>query len=87
MKIDRITWLVVMGETFNRKGGGSPSSSFLFFFPICSPSLLLSPLFLYPSFPLLPQVISKSSEVMEDSATEEKYLIATSEQPLCALHR
>ena len=33
------------------------------------------------------QVISKSSEVAEDTATEEKYLIATSEQPLCALHR
>jgi hypothetical protein len=33
------------------------------------------------------QVISKSSEVAEDSAVEEKYLIATSEQPLCALHR
>ena len=48
------------------------------------------------SFPLHPcplpssppfQVISKSSEVMEEAATEEKYLIATSEQPLCALHR
>lgn len=33
------------------------------------------------------QVISKSSEVIGDSAIEEKYLIATSEQPLCALHR
>ena len=33
------------------------------------------------------QVISKSSEVVEDSSVEEKYLIATSEQPLCALHR
>ncbi len=33
------------------------------------------------------QVISKSSEVAEDTAVEEKYLIATSEQPLCALHR
>ena len=33
------------------------------------------------------QVISKSSEEVGDSATEEKYLIATSEQPLCALHR
>lgn len=33
------------------------------------------------------QVISKSSELMEDSEVEEKYLIATSEQPLCALHR
>ena len=36
---------------------------------------------------LLVQVISKSSEVTEDTETEEKYLIATSEQPLCALHR
>ena len=35
----------------------------------------------------VPQVISKSSEIAEDTATEEKYLIATSEQPLCALHR
>lgn len=33
------------------------------------------------------QVISKSSEEVGDSSTEEKYLIATSEQPLCALHR
>ena len=33
------------------------------------------------------QVMSKSSEVLEDSEVEEKYLIATSEQPLCALHR
>ena len=33
------------------------------------------------------QVISKSSEEVGDSATEEKYLIATSEQPLCAMHR
>jgi seryl-tRNA synthetase len=32
-------------------------------------------------------VISKSSEVAEDTAVEEKYLIATSEQPICALHR
>ena len=36
---------------------------------------------------LILQVISKSSEEVEDGATEEKYLIATSEQPLCALHR
>lgn len=36
---------------------------------------------------LFSQVISKSSEVVGDSAVEEKYLIATSEQPLCALHR
>jgi seryl-tRNA synthetase len=34
-----------------------------------------------------PQVISKSSEVAEDTAVEEKYLIATSEQPIYALHR
>lgn len=33
------------------------------------------------------QVISKSSEEVTDSSEEEKYLIATSEQPLCALHR
>ncbi len=32
-------------------------------------------------------MISKSSEMLEDSEVEEKYLIATSEQPLCALHR
>ena len=32
-------------------------------------------------------MISKSSELLEDSSVEEKYLIATSEQPLCALHR
>ncbi|XP_064398741.1 serine--tRNA ligase, cytoplasmic-like [Halichondria panicea] len=36
---------------------------------------------------MLYKVISKSSEVAEDTAVEEKYLIATSEQPLCALHR
>lgn len=36
---------------------------------------------------MLYKVISKSSEIAEDTATEEKYLIATSEQPLCALHR
>lgn len=39
------------------------------------------------SFSLTMQVISKSSEVLGDASTEEKYLIATSEQPLCALHR
>ena len=32
-------------------------------------------------------MISKSSEVAEDASVEEKYLIATSEQPICALHR
>ena len=33
------------------------------------------------------QVIGKSSEVVGDTDFEEKYLIATSEQTLCALHR
>ena len=33
------------------------------------------------------KVIGKSSEVAGESEIEEKYLIATSEQPLCALHR
>ena len=33
------------------------------------------------------KVIGKSSEVLDDTGTEEKYLIATSEQTLCALHR
>eukprot|EP00731_Ephydatia_muelleri_P037988 Em0621g1a len=33
------------------------------------------------------KVIGKSSEVATESEVEEKYLIATSEQPLCALHR
>ena len=32
-------------------------------------------------------MISKSSEIAEDSAIEEKYLIATSEQPIAAYHR
>ena len=32
-------------------------------------------------------MISKSSEEVGDAAIEEKYLIATSEQPLCAMHR
>lgn len=36
---------------------------------------------------MLYKVISKSSEEVGDTATEEKYLIATSEQSLCALHR
>ncbi|CAI8034420.1 Serine--tRNA ligase, cytoplasmic [Geodia barretti] len=36
---------------------------------------------------MLYKVISKSSEEVGDASTEEKYLIATSEQPLCALHR
>lgn len=33
------------------------------------------------------QVISKSSEMAEDDSIEEKYLIATSEQPIAAYHR
>lgn len=33
------------------------------------------------------QVIGKSSEEIGDAGVEEKYLIATSEQPLCALHK
>ncbi|NWR91141.1 SYSC protein, partial [Furnarius figulus] len=33
------------------------------------------------------KVIGKGSERAEDSSTEEKYLIATSEQPIAALHR
>lgn len=36
---------------------------------------------------LYTQVISKSSEMADDTSVEEKYLIATSEQPLCAMHR
>ena len=36
---------------------------------------------------MLYKVIGKSSEVATESEVEEKYLIATSEQPLCALHR
>ena len=34
-----------------------------------------------------PQVIGKGSEKAEDSSIDEKYLIATSEQPIAALHR
>lgn len=33
------------------------------------------------------QVISKSSENQDDNSLEEKYLIATSEQPIAAFHR
>ena len=33
------------------------------------------------------KVIGKSSEVAEDNSTEERYLIATSEQPIAAYHR
>lgn len=35
----------------------------------------------------VPQVIGKGSEKAEDSSIDEKYLIATSEQPIAALHR
>jgi seryl-tRNA synthetase len=33
------------------------------------------------------KVVGKASEVAEDTTIEEKYLIATSEQPIAALHR
>lgn len=33
------------------------------------------------------KVIGKSSELSDDNSTEEKYLIATSEQPIAAFHR
>lgn len=33
------------------------------------------------------KVIGKGSEVVGDKSVDEKYLIATAEQPLCALHR
>jgi seryl-tRNA synthetase len=33
------------------------------------------------------KVVGKSSEVAEDNSVEEKYLIATSEQPIAAFHR
>lgn len=36
---------------------------------------------------VLPQVIGKSSEKSDDSAIDEKYLIATSEQPIAAFLR
>lgn len=36
---------------------------------------------------MLYKVISKSSEIKDDNAFEEKYLIATSEQPIAAYHR
>ncbi|XP_011855265.1 PREDICTED: serine--tRNA ligase, cytoplasmic-like, partial [Mandrillus leucophaeus] len=35
----------------------------------------------------LPQVIGKGSEKSDDNSYDEKYLIATSEQPIAALHR
>lgn len=40
-----------------------------------------------PRSPPVPQVIGKGSEKAEDSSVDEKYLIATSEQPIAALHR
>nr|XP_024650984.1 serine--tRNA ligase, cytoplasmic-like [Macaca nemestrina] len=43
------------------------------------------PLNWYGSF--LPQVIGKGSEKSDDNSYDEKYLIATSEQPIAALHR
>ncbi|XP_017721198.1 PREDICTED: serine--tRNA ligase, cytoplasmic-like, partial [Rhinopithecus bieti] len=43
------------------------------------------PLNWYSSF--LPQVIGKGSEKSDDNSYDEKYLIATSEQPIAALHR
>ena len=36
---------------------------------------------------MLPQVVGKSSENADDQTTDEKYLIATSEQPIAAYHR
>lgn len=36
---------------------------------------------------LLFQVVGKGSEKQEDGSIEEKYLIATSEQPIAAFHR
>jgi seryl-tRNA synthetase len=36
---------------------------------------------------LLAQVVGKGSEKNEDRTLEEKYLIATSEQPIAAYHR
>ncbi|XP_003383114.1 PREDICTED: serine--tRNA ligase, cytoplasmic-like isoform X2 [Amphimedon queenslandica] len=36
---------------------------------------------------MLYKVIGKSSEIVDDSNVEEKYLIATSEQPIAAFHR
>ena len=50
--------------------------------------LVISFMICFPTCPSLPsKVIGKSSEVLDDTGTEEKYLIATSEQTLCALHR
>ena len=34
-----------------------------------------------------PQVVGKGSEKEDDTSVEEKYLIATSEQPIAAYHR
>lgn len=47
---------------------------------LCVPRCLHSPV-------LLLQVIGKGSEKSDDSSYDEKYLIATSEQPIAALHR
>lgn len=33
------------------------------------------------------KVVGKSSELSDDQSVEEKYLIATSEQPIAAFHR
>ena len=43
--------------------------------------------YLHPVCLCCVKVIGKSSEVATEGGVEEKYLIATSEQPLCALHR
>lgn len=40
-----------------------------------------------PVCPFFPQVIGKSSEKSDDSSIDEKYLIATSEQPIAAFLR
>ena len=46
------------------------------------------PCYILKSYGNLPlQVIGKGSEKQEDGSTDEKYLIATSEQPIAAYHR
>lgn len=52
----------------------------------CSAEILLPPASLV-NITLLLQVIGKGSEKSDDNSYEEKYLIATSEQPIAALHR
>lgn len=52
----------------------------------CSAEVLLPPASLV-NITLLLQVIGKGSEKSDDNSYEEKYLIATSEQPIAALHR